>query len=263
MYKCYILILSLLFSFSCTTPQQKHTTAQSVENSEAKALLQGVWKDENSNQLIFQVIGDSLFYLGDELLPVSFLIVADTLVMHGVTTSKYKIAQQDEFSISFYSSVGELISLRKSELDAEFESVQSYQPPLYREKTQKDAVLSYQGKRYRGYAYINPSTKKVIRSEITDEGLDVDRIYYDNIIHICVYDGKKRVFGKDITKQLFQQLIPADFLLGAILSDMDFVAIDDKGYHYHALVCVPEGVTCYQVHITISFKGEWKYELVK
>ncbi|MGL4518540.1 MAG: DUF4738 domain-containing protein [Phocaeicola sp.] len=233
-----------------------------VENLEAKAQLQGVWMDENSSQLIFQVIGDSLFYIGDELLPASFQIVQDTLVIQGSSTNKYKIKQQNEYSFSFVSPLGELISLRKTELDQEVEPIHISQPPLYREKTQKDEIIAYQGKRYRGYAYINPSTKRVTRSEMTDEGLEVDRVFYDNVIHICVYEGKKRIFGKDITKQLFEQLIPADFLLGAILSDMDFVSVTSSGYHYHALVCAPQGVTCYQVRISISFAGEWKYELV-
>ncbi|MGL5272404.1 MAG: DUF4738 domain-containing protein [Phocaeicola sp.] len=266
MYKTFIFILSLLFALSCTTSKDKEKSGSQIEyeeNLDAKAIFQGIWMDENSNQILFQVKGDSVFYVGGEILPLYFKIVGDSLIMQGTVTNKYKIVNQTEYSFSFFSSSGDRISLRKSEMEEEFTTITLSNLPVYREKTQKDLVINYQGKRYRGYSYINPSTKKVIRSEITEEGLDVERIYYDNVIHICVYDGKNRIFGKDITKQLFNDLIEDEFLETAILSDMDFVAVDAEGYHYHALVCEPEEITCYQIRISISFGGEWKYELVK
>lgn len=266
MYKIFTWYLFLLFTISCTSQTNKENSNTQIaheENLEAKAKFQGIWMDENSNQILFQVKGDSVFYAENELLPLYFQIRGDSLVMQGTVTNKYKIEKQTEYSFSFFSSSGDYISLRKSELDEELATITLSRLPVYREKTQKDLVLNYQGKRYRGYSYINPSSRKVIRSEITEEGLDVERIYYDNIIHICVYDGKKRLLGKDITKQLFEGLIPDDFLASAILSDMDFVAVDSKGFRYSALICEPEEVTCYQIGISISFEGEWKYELVK
>ena len=59
----------------------------------------------------------------------------------------------------------------------------------------------YKGTRYRGYVYINPSKMKVIKTVYSDEGIGVDNVYYDNVIHICVYEGKKLLYGKDITKK--------------------------------------------------------------
>ncbi|MGL4853079.1 MAG: DUF4738 domain-containing protein [Phocaeicola sp.] len=263
MNKRFIWIPLCLSLFSCVSNKESKVEVQHQENMEAKMLFQGVWKDQNTNQILFQVKGDSIYYLESSLSPVSFKILGDSLVMQGFQKTSYRINQQTDYSFSFSSSLGEQISLRKSE---EFEEIATVHPsslPTYLEKTQKDHVIVYKGTRYRGYSYINPSTLKVFRSELTEEGLEVERIFYDNVIHICVYDGKKRLLGKDITKQLFESLVPADFLEGAILSDMDFVAVDEKGYHYHALVCVPDLVICYQILISISYSGEWKYELVR
>ena len=60
-----------------------------------------------------------------------------------------------------------------------------------------------------------------MRPGVSEEGLSVDNVYYDNIIHICVYEGKRSLFAKDITRQMFKHVIPDDFLKWAILSDMD------------------------------------------
>ena len=56
----------------------------------------------------------------------------------------------------------------------------------------------------------------------------MDNVYYDNIIHICVYEGKRSLFAKDITRQMFKHVIPDDFLKWAILSDMDFMGSMQK-----------------------------------
>ena len=56
--------------------------------------------------------------------------------------------------------------------------------PTISEVVQKDSVVMYKGTRYRGYVYINPSKMKVIRTTYSDEGIGIDNVYYDNVIHI-------------------------------------------------------------------------------
>ena len=34
----------------------------------------------------------------------------------------------------------------------------------------------------------------------------MDNVYYDNVMHICVYEGKKSLFASDITKQMFDKV---------------------------------------------------------
>lgn len=54
-----------------------------------------------------------------------------------------------------------------------------------------------------------------------------------------------------------------DFLQWAILSDMDFMGVDSKRYHYQATVCVPDGASCYMVNITAGKDGGLAFELVR
>ena len=47
--------------------------------------------------------------------------------------------------------------------------------------------------------------------------------------HICVYQGTRRLFGKDIRKEMLSEMVPEDFLHSSILSDMEFVGVDTRG----------------------------------
>ena len=128
---------------------------------------------------------------------------------------------------------------------------------------QKDLVVHYNNRRFRGYVYINPTDIKVHQPEITEEGLEVENVYFDNIIHICVYEGKKKLFGRDMKKQDFKLLIPEEYYQRAILSDMDFIGVNAKGYQYQATLCIPNSASCYLINLSISLNGEITYELTQ
>ena len=63
--------------------------------------------------------------------------------------------------------------------------------PTYTEVTKRDSVVTYNGTRYRAYVYINPSKMRVIKTTYSEDGISMDNVYYDNVMHICVYEGKK------------------------------------------------------------------------
>jgi 7-cyano-7-deazaguanine synthase len=121
------------------------------------------------------------------------------------------------------------------------------------EVVKKDSVVMYKGTRYRGYVYVNPSTMKVIRSSYSEGGISVDNVYYDNVIHICVYEGRRMLYGKDITKKAFAGIFPEDILSQMILADMNFMGVDNKGYQYQATLRVPESSVYSLADITIGF----------
>ena len=110
----------------------------------------------------------------------------------------------------------------------------------------------YKNIRYRGYVYINPSKMRVTKTTYSEEGMSVDNVYYDNIIHICVYEGKKLLYGKDIKKQMFADLFSSDFLDQAVLADMKFMGVNSKGYHYQAILNIPETYISGIVNLTID-----------
>lgn len=263
MYKKQFSILLLVVALSsCGGPQPK--TSVREENSEAKSLLEGIWLDDNTETALLRVKGDTLFYADAATAPVAFKIIGDSLITYGARTNGYKIEKQGEHVFWFRSAVGDVIRLHKAETEVDSLSfVQSQEIPVYNEVVKKDSVVMYDNVRYRGYVYINPSKIKVMRPGVSEEGLGVDNVYYDNIIHICVYEGRKSLYAKDITKQMFKDVVPDDFLQWAILSDMDFIGVDASGYHYRATVCVPDDAACYMVHITADKGGGLSFELVK
>lgn len=265
MYKYLLIILFPLF-FSCNNQQKK--PVERNENIEFKAALQGMWMDENTESPVLQIKGDSIYYFDVAIPSVLFKVFDDSLITYGAANkTSYQIIKQSAYTLWLQTEIGGLIQLSK--VDNTTDSIIfanntiKEEPQQTTEVIQKDQVVFYNNVRYRGYVYINPSEIKVIRPEYTEEGFQVDNVYYDNIIHICVYEGKNKLFGKDVMKKDFEGIIPDDFLQWSILSDMNFKGVDDKGYQYQASICIPNETSCYLVNISISENGNLSYTLVE
>lgn len=86
-----------------------------------------------------------------------------------------------------------MIKLHKSEdaNDSIYFVRQELVIPAYTEVTKRDSVVTYNGTRYRAYVYINPSKMRVIKTTYSEDGISMDNVYYDNVMHICVYEGKR------------------------------------------------------------------------
>ncbi len=213
--------------------------------------MQGVWLDDNTESPVFKIKGDSIYYASQINAPLKYDLKNDTLTIYGVETVHYPLERCQEQALQFRTPVGDMVSLHKSDNDSAFVAL-SVTGPEKKEVISKDLAVMYQGKRYRGYVYINPTSIKVVRPSLTEEGLTMDNVYYDNVIHICVYQGKQRLYAKDITRQMFSSVVPDDYLKMSILSDMDFIGVDAEGYHYLATLCIPDGASCYNVELTID-----------
>lgn len=261
LYK-YIAFIIFPLLISCSGKQVKSIARN--ENHEMKAMLQGIWLDDNTESPMLQIKGDSIHYINPGTNPVAFQILGDSLVTYGTETTSYHIKKQNEYLLWIQSEMGELIRLNKAE-----DSINSIDFPIQSKDSvsnlkkviQKDHIVFYKNIRYRGYVYINPSQIKIIRPAFSDEGFKIDNIYYDNVIHICVYEGKNKLFGKDIYKKYFEGVIPEEFLQWAILSDMEFIGVNENGYQYQATVCIPNEISCYLVNISISTDGHILYKL--
>ena len=230
-----------------------------TENVKAKELMQGIWIDDESDIPLLFIKGDTIYYANSQSTPVYFKIIKDTLYTFGNELARYQIDKQTEYSFSFHSLADNIVKLHKSE-DPNDSLAFSGKPveiiPTYTEVTQKDSVVFYNGIRYRAYVYINPSKIKVIKTTYSEEGISMDNIYYDNIMHICIYEGRKCLFSSDITKQMLENVISTDFLQQSILSEMNFKNVDRKGFHYQATVCIPESSVCNIADLSVSFDGK-------
>lgn len=257
-----VLICISLMSSCSGQPQKKEEMEK--EDLIAKEWLQGTWIDDMTETPLFTAKGDTIYYIDEPAAPVAFKIIEDTLKTYGRKVSNYHIKKQGKSFIWIQSFMGDILQLSKAENSQDSLWIPRQTP---KEKTDnvisKDNVVHYNNQRFRGYVYINPTNIKVHQPEITEEGLEIENIYYDNIIHICVYEGKNKLFGRDMKKQDFESLIPTEYYQRAILSDMEFGGVNAKGYQYQATLCIPNSASCYLVNISITKDGDITYELVR
>lgn len=229
-------------------------------------MLQGVWLDDETDMPLMRISGDTIYYADPQNAPVYFKVLRDTIYLRGNTLTAYKIDRQTEYSFWFHSLSDDIVKLYKSDNPEDtlaFFTQEVEVIPSTSEVIKKDSVVMYKGTRYRGYVYINPSKMKVIKTVYSDEGIGVDNVYYDNVIHICVYEGKKLLYGKDITKKVFATIFPEEVLNQTILSDMNFINVDGKGYHYEAMLRIPESSVYHLVSLTIGTDKQLHIKMVE
>ena len=233
------------------------------ESKEAKQMLQGIWVDAETGDVSFQVKGDTIFYSDTTSMPAYFKIIGDSLVLGSGTS--YAVVKQSPNLFWFTNQNGDMVKLQKSDDPAVGLEFVRDEPQVltYTQQVKKDSVVTFNGERYHWYVAINPTKYKVVSRTYNDDGLEVENVYYDNIMHISVFHGSRQLFSSDIRKQDYKKLIPADFLEEAILSAMDFTHIDAEGLHFNATVCRPDGASCYMVDTQIAFTGQQTMKLLE
>ena len=235
------------------------------ESREAKALLQGTWMDEESEDVLFTMKGDTVYYADSTSMPAYFKVVEDTLYIG--KNAGYHIERQTDHLLWFRNQNGELMKLEKVDQE-EFADVQGTpQPQLtiqqLSEVLKRDTVVFKDGKRYHCYIAINPTRYKVIYSTVNEDGLSVDEVFYDNIVNICIVKDNYQIFKRDLHKKDYAKQINGDFLEKAILNDMNFKTVDADGFHFTASLCQPNGASCYLVDNIVSEKGDIHFKLAE
>ena len=241
---------------------QRAGDAELQESKEAKQLLQGVWSDEDAETVVFKMQGDSVYYPDSTSMPAYFRVYEDTLYIG--SAARYHIEKHTEHVLWFKGADGEIVKLVKGDDDdkALFEHNKT-QILTLAEVLKKDTVVTYEGNRYHLYIAINPTKYKVVRHTINDDGLDVENVYYDNIIHLSVFQGAKQLFSRDFRKQQYQQRVPAQFFSQAVLNNMEYDSTDKKGFHVNVSLCTPGDASCYLIEHVVSFDGQITTELLE
>ncbi len=227
------------------------------EDAHAKELLQGIWLNEDDEDVAFRVKGDTIFYPDSTIQPVYFYICSDTLVMKGAREVRYPIVKQADHLFEFKSQSGDVVKLVKTSDKSYLESFQSKQPVALNQRTliKRDTIVGLDGDKYHLYVQVNPTSYKVLKSSLNDDGVQVDNVYYDNIVNLNVFHGAAKVFSRDFRKKDFEKKVPASFLEQAVLSDIVYDGIDKGGIHYLAILAMPDSYLSYQVKVTVSFTG--------
>ena len=263
---CLVLMTLLFIVTACGQKEQKQEPAVDAapqENLEAKAMLQGVWMDSETEEVMLKAEGDTIYYADATNLPVYFRIMGDSLELG---SNVYLITKLTEHNLWFKNYGGDEIRMVKRDKEDEdqpdFEE-QATKVISSTEVVKVDSVVYYGGQRYHWYVAINPTRYRVIRSTYTPEGVAVDNVYYDNIIHVSVFKGNQRLYGQNFNKQAYAADVPADFLQQSILGNIRFSHVDSQGFHFDATICIPDGESCYMVETLISFNGQVSMKLLE
>jgi len=261
MRKQLLIILLLFLLMGCS--RQQSVVEEAKESREAKAMLQGVWMDGESGDVSFRVKGDTIFYADTTSMPAYFKIVGDSLVFASGT--KYAIEKQTEHLFWFRNQNGDIIKLEKTDdqdVTAEFTN-ETPKIMTYTHQVKKDSVVSYNGERYHWYIAINPTKFKVVKRTYNDDGVEVENVYYDNIMHISVFKGGQKLYSSDFRKQQYSNLVPSEFLTEAIFANMEYSHADATGLHFNATLCMPDGASCYLVETLITYKGQMTMNMIE
>lgn len=264
-------VLSLFYlcvtAFSGCSSKSGNSSSLHKEDRFAKKMLQGIWVDDESEEVVFRIKGDSVFYPDSATMPAYFKIVADTFVVDGGSQQdKYPVVKRTYHTFWFKNTNGDFVKLIRSNdpADTILFSAPLRQPVLITEKVKRDTVVYYDEKRYHCYITINPTKYKVVRSTYSDDGMALENVYYDNIVHLGVYQGKRKVFSRNVAKQEFAKFVPGHFISQAILGDMLFNNVDDKGFHFQASLCLPDGnAVSYLLDVCIGFGGQFSVSFKK
>lgn len=235
---------------------KKHETID--EDLTAKKNLQGIWLNDDDNDVAFRVKGDTVYFPDSTSAPAYFRVERDSFVIVGGNTVKYRIVRQSPNVFVFVNQNGEQIKLLKTD-DQSYLDLFSPKTVLHvnQNKVVKHDTVIYNGdEKYHCYVQINPTTYKVGVASYNDDGVEVDNVYYDNIINLCVYNGNRKIFSSDMRKADFSKEVPHDFLRQSIFSDMTFESVDNYGLHFFAVLAIPETSLSYMVETIVGYNGK-------
>lgn len=214
---------------------------------------------------MFKIHGDTIYYPDSTSQPVKFQIIQDTMVLLGNNASKYPIVRQEAHIFEFKNQSNDIIKLVKSENPYDsLQFVHSSPITLNQGKTIKtDTVVTYEDTKYHSYVQVNPTTYKVYRSFYNAEGMEVENIYYDNIIHVSIFSGTRKLFSKDFIKADFNKAVPANMLKQCVLSNIKLMSLSKDGFHYQTQLAIPDSPSSFIVELIISHDGKTDVRLFK
>ena len=254
-----ITIILALLAFLCGSCRHKDGQQGAREDLAAKKALQGIWMNEDEEDVAFRIKGDTVFFPDSTTMPVPFMVQRDTFVLMGANRVAYPIVKRTPHLFVFVNQNGEQVRLVKSN-DKSYLGMFDNKPTAIvvnqNKVLKRDTVLVHNGERYHSYVQVNPTTYKVIKAFCNDDGVQVDNIYYDNIIHLGVFNGNRKVFSHNMLRSDFKGLVPDKFLQQMVFSDLTFRRIDDRGLHYSAVLAIPDSMTSFIVEVTVSFNGK-------
>lgn len=258
----YLVGTLLVMLIVCGCNSNKNDTNVPKEDVKSKKLLQGSWANEIDDNVVFTISGDTIYYNDSLSSPATFYVVADTMIINQHKVVKYPVKKLTSNVLVFLNQSGDEVSLVKSEMPSLSLGERKGNVSVNQHKVLKsDTVMVYKEKHYHAYTQVNPTTYKVFKQTTNNDGLSTESVYYDNIVHIALYDGQKKVFGQNITKWDMKALVPNAYLEQAVLSEITVDGANEKGVRFVAILAIPDSYTNYRVNIDISSDGKKGFSL--
>lgn len=258
--------LFICLTLLCVACGHKGQPKEEPQDYAAKKAMQGVWVDEDEEDVAFRIKGDTVSFPDSTTMPVYFMVKSDSFVLCGVNRVAYPIVKRTPHLFVFVNQNGEQVRLVKSD-DASYAEMfgQKKEAVAINQNTllKRDTVVTFDGERYHSYVQVNPTTFKVVRTSYNDDGVEVGNVYHDNIIHLSVYQGGRKVYSQNVPKQQFARMVPKGVLSQAVFSDLVFLSIDKEGIHYNAVLAIPDSMTSYIVELIVGFNGTTRMRVGK
>lgn len=254
----YILLAIVLIALSACGHDKAQPQAAD-EDTLAKRELQGVWVNEDGEDAAFRIKGDSVYFPDSTSSPTYFRVERDSFILLGANVVKYPIAKRTPHLFVFVNQAGERIRLVKSD-DPNYLELFEHKETIVQvnqQRTIKRDTVVYNGtQKYHSYVQVNPTTYKVVVPSYNDEGVEVDNVYYDNIIHVGLFAGERRIYSSNLSKQDFAKYVPQHFLSQSVFSDLQLYKVDDEGIHYFAVLAVPNSSSSFMVEVVVGYDGK-------
>lgn len=250
-------IFALLLILGCRETRGTYYSLDH-EDKEAKELFQGIWTNDDEGYLSLYVRGDSIFFPDTTSMPVRFWIYRDSLYLEGSNINRYKILTQAQHIFKFNNQTGDPIRLVRSEdstLIKLFFQARPYALNIFRTLT-RDTVGEGGGAKYACSISIEPTSNRVVKSSLNDDGMEVDNVYLDNIGKVSIANGGRQIYSHDFRKAEFSQYVPRDFMSRSILRDIQYNSADTSAVYLDAVIGFPDASTSYVVELKISKDGE-------
>lgn len=254
-----IALLAVCGSLTLVSCNNGGTSGLPKEDLDAKSMLQGVWMSEFEEDIAFTIEGDTVRFPDEGGMPIYFRVERDSFALYGANTVKYAIVRLSADVFEFVNQSGESVKVLKAD-DIDVEETQPADTVVVSinqsQLLKSDTVAYYDGEKYHCYVQVNPTTYRVVQSKYNDDGVQVDHVYYDNIVHLSVFHGAEKIFSSNIVKADYSDFIEENILKQVILSDLTFFDVEADGVHLFASLAIPNSSSSFLVETIVSYDGK-------
>lgn len=258
-FACIVAVALLL---SCSKGKETTLSEQPQTDTTAMRLMEGMWLN-NDGEPSLRILGDSVYFRYNASAPLRFTVLGDTMIMFGSNDVRYPLVQLSATTLQFRNPTGDTVTLHKSETPYEDDIFFDEHPtannapspafPINQgRKVRRDTVIFVSGERYHCYMQVNPTTFKVYKSSLNDDGVEIDDIYYDNTVYIAVFTGRKKLYSHEFRKADFAEYIPENMLRQTVLSDIRLDKTGKESIVFYAQLAIPDSPTSFIIDINVA-----------